>query len=60
MGGKIYEMMAVALGGRWGRVEESEAAPDSSETNSDLTSETTETEVVEPSEVRTESDPWST
>ncbi|KAL8256134.1 hypothetical protein R6Q59_031201 [Mikania micrantha] len=54
LGGKIYEMMAVALGGKWGRVEESEdSATDSSEP-------TGETEVVEPSEVRTETDPWST
>ena len=62
LGGKIYEMMAVALGGRWGRVEESEAgATDSSESNVDPTSESTgETEVVEPSEVRAETDPWST
>ncbi|KAI3731650.1 hypothetical protein L1987_62839 [Smallanthus sonchifolius] len=59
LGGKIYEMMAVALGGKWGRVEESEAADDSSESNLGSTSEATETEVVEPSEVRTETDPWS-
>lgn len=56
LGGKIYEMMAVALGGRWGRVEESETAEPTEET----TSEAAETEVVEPSEVRTEDDPWST
>ncbi|XP_073003632.1 heat shock protein 90-5, chloroplastic [Typha latifolia] len=59
LGGKIYEMMAIALGGRWGRSEdeEAEATPvdESSETGY---SEGTETEVVEPSEVRTESDPW--
>ncbi|KAF5762095.1 putative Heat shock protein Hsp90 family [Helianthus annuus] len=64
LGGKIYEMMAVALGGKWGRVEESEAAAaatDSSESNVDSTYESAaETEVVEPSEVRTETDPWST
>ncbi|KAI7754352.1 hypothetical protein M8C21_006040 [Ambrosia artemisiifolia] len=63
LGGKIYEMMAVALGGKWGRVEESEAAAatESSETNVDQASESSaETEVVEPSEVRTETDPWST
>ncbi|KAK9074465.1 hypothetical protein SSX86_007063 [Deinandra increscens subsp. villosa] len=61
MGGKIYEMMAVALGGRWGRVEESDAAADSSETDSGPASEAAETEVVEPSEVRieNENDPWS-
>nr|GEZ24997.1 heat shock protein 90-5, chloroplastic [Tanacetum cinerariifolium] len=46
LGGKIYEMMAVALGGRWGSVEESETA----EPTEDATSEATETEVVEPSE----------
>ncbi|GJR69009.1 heat shock protein 90-5, chloroplastic [Tanacetum coccineum] len=56
LGSKIYEMMAVALGGRWGRVEESETA----EPTEDATSEATDTEVVEPSEVRTEADPWST
>ncbi|KVH97535.1 Heat shock protein Hsp90, partial [Cynara cardunculus var. scolymus] len=63
LGGKIYEMMAVALGGRWGRVEEDEAAAaadSTTESTSDSTSEGTETEVVEPSEVRAETDPWST
>ncbi|KAJ0828603.1 putative Heat shock protein Hsp90 family [Helianthus annuus] len=60
LGGKIYEMMAVALGGKWGRVEETEATADESTvSNSDSTSESAETEVVEPSEVRTETDPWS-
>nr|GFA57318.1 heat shock protein 90-5, chloroplastic [Tanacetum cinerariifolium] len=42
LGGEIYKMMAVALGGRWGRVEESETA----EPTEDATSEATETEVV--------------
>nr|XP_043623215.1 LOW QUALITY PROTEIN: heat shock protein 90-5, chloroplastic [Erigeron canadensis] len=60
MGGKIYEMMAVALGGRWGRVEESETAADSTESTLESASEATETEVVEPSEVRMETDPWNT
>lgn len=58
LGNKIYEMMAMALGGRWGRLEEenAEAAePDASASSS----EAVETEVVEPSEVRTESDPWN-
>ncbi|EXB44914.1 Endoplasmin-like protein [Morus notabilis] len=58
LGNKIYEMMAMALGGRWGRLEEenAEAAePDASASSS----EAVETEVVEPSEVRTENDPWN-
>ncbi|KAI4357947.1 hypothetical protein L6164_001861 [Bauhinia variegata] len=66
LGNKIYEMMALALGGRWGRSEEegpgSSAEPDAN------TVEASEPEVVEPSEVRTESsdlwttenDPWTT
>ncbi|KAL6844838.1 hypothetical protein ACP4OV_025497 [Aristida adscensionis] len=58
LGGKIYEMMTIALGGRWGRPETEAAA--ASETNNDEadSSEGAATEVVEPSEVRTESDPW--
>ena len=59
LGGKIYEMMAIALGGRWGRSEDEEAevtpADESIETGS---TEGIEAEVVEPFEVRTESDPW--
>ncbi|KAJ8640202.1 hypothetical protein MRB53_016896 [Persea americana] len=67
LGGKIYEMMAIALGGRWGRLDEGE--PDS-ESKSEASFEDSEaevvepsevqaeSEVVEPSEVRTESDPW--
>lgn len=58
---KIYEMMAMALGGRWGRSEDG-----GDEVESDNTSEAdasgadvVEPQVVEPSEVRTESDPWS-
>ncbi|KAJ8637126.1 hypothetical protein MRB53_011393 [Persea americana] len=61
LGGKIYEMMAIALGGRWGRLD-SEAATDSevkAEADSEAdSSETLEPEVVEPSEVQMESDPW--
>lgn len=65
LGGKIYEMMAIALGGRWGRLD-SDAAADSevkaeadSKANPEAdSSETSEPEVVQPSEVRTESDPW--
>ncbi|XP_068643470.1 heat shock protein 90-5, chloroplastic-like [Aristolochia californica] len=56
LGGKIYEMMAVALGGRWGRSDaegETEAASEVTEGSEDR-----EAEVVEPSEVRTEGDPW--
>lgn len=56
LGGKIYEMMAIALGGRWGRSDTVEAeASASAEGDS---SEGTTTEVIEPSEVRPESDPW--
>ncbi|PKI62496.1 hypothetical protein CRG98_017120 [Punica granatum] len=61
LGNKIYEMMAMALGGRWGHAED--AADDLSSNNfaeSDSTEGgATEAEVVEPSEVRAESDPWS-
>ncbi|CAK8537092.1 unnamed protein product [Lathyrus sativus] len=58
LGNKIYGMMALALGGRWGRTEEEgdapvEAAADSNE------SEGSETEVFEPSEVIAENDPWT-
>ncbi|XP_030484972.2 heat shock protein 90-5, chloroplastic [Cannabis sativa] len=62
LGNKIYEMMAMALGGRWGRLEDEEKADGAGEetTESDASaSQAMETEVVEPSEVRTESDPWS-
>ncbi|XP_044493783.1 heat shock protein 90-5, chloroplastic-like [Mangifera indica] len=63
LGNRIYEMMAMALGGRWGRSEgndevEAEAPEENvaeSETSAD---EPSETKVFEPSEVRTESDPW--
>lgn len=49
-------MMAIALGGRWGRTDPQGAAE---ETDAEATSsETAEAEVVEPSEVRTEDDPW--
>ncbi|MCL7024034.1 hypothetical protein MKW94_018637 [Papaver nudicaule] len=56
LGNKIYEMMAIALGGRWGRSESVDASEpgDAAEESS----EALETEVIEPSEVRTESDPW--
>lgn len=63
LGNKIYEMMAIALGGRWGRSEdgEAEALEDNSTESSDASSiDASEAEVVEPSEVRTEADPWST
>lgn len=57
LGNKIYEMMAIALGGRWGRLEDTETEAPADDSSS---SEVSETEVVEPSEVRTEADPWST
>ncbi|KAK9116392.1 hypothetical protein Sjap_015339 [Stephania japonica] len=59
LGNKIYEMMAVALGGRWGRADEAEEEGSEVSTDSEDASESVETEVIEPSEVRTESDPWT-
>ncbi|KAL6538841.1 hypothetical protein OROMI_025167 [Orobanche minor] len=61
LGNKIYEMMAMALGGRWGRLEDDESSDGiENATETDASSvDATETQVVEPSEVRTESDPWS-
>ncbi|CAN4121995.1 unnamed protein product [Withania somnifera] len=53
LGNKIYEMMAMALGGRWGRFEEDETE---ASTESDASS--VEAQVVEPSEVRTESNDY--
>ncbi|KAL3367786.1 hypothetical protein AABB24_008911 [Solanum stoloniferum] len=60
LGGKIYEMMAMALGGRWGRFEEEETeASEEASTESDASSaEVVEPQVVEPSEVRTESNDY--
>lgn len=59
LGGKIYEMMAIALGGRWRRsdMEEAEASTGEASAEAD-SSEVTVAEVIEPSEVRPESDPW--
>ncbi|KAJ1391103.1 HSP90, C-terminal domain [Sesbania bispinosa] len=48
LGNKIYEMMALALGGRWGRSEEEGDASVEADSN---TGEATEPEVYEPSEV---------
>ncbi|XP_010502419.1 PREDICTED: heat shock protein 90-5, chloroplastic [Camelina sativa] len=53
LGNKIYEMMAMAVGGRWGRVEEEESS-----TVNEGDDKSGEAEVIEPSEVRAESDPW--
>ncbi|KAF8389878.1 hypothetical protein HHK36_024396 [Tetracentron sinense] len=60
LGNKIYEMMAIALGGRWGRpeLEEAEAEGDGAMESDSDPIETSETEVIDPSEVRAESDPW--
>lgn len=58
MGGKIYEMMAIALGGRWGRSDTGEAEATGEASLVADSSEDTVTEVIEPSEVRPESDPW--
>lgn len=52
-------MMTIALGGRWGRSAADDTKASASETNAEVdSSEGTTMEVVEPSEVRTESDPW--
>ena len=61
LGNKIYEMMAMALGGRWGRSEgeEADTPEDAAAESGAAVGEASETQVVEPSEVRTESDPWS-
>ncbi|XVF85729.1 hypothetical protein PTKIN_Ptkin17bG0140700 [Pterospermum kingtungense] len=60
LGNKIYEIMAMALGGRWGRSEDDDV--EASEANAAETDTTTnegsETQVIEPSEVRIENDPW--
>ncbi|CAN0896240.1 Heat shock protein 90-5, chloroplastic [Linum grandiflorum] len=61
LGSKIYEMMAMALGGRWGRSEDEAAATTGGDEDDDDESDSSTSEaseVVEPSEVRTESDPW--
>ncbi|KAL3654334.1 hypothetical protein CASFOL_004015 [Castilleja foliolosa] len=61
LGNKIYEMMAMALGGRWGRSEDEESEGTKNVSETDASSvDGSETQVIEPSEVRTESDPWST
>ncbi|KAE9595703.1 hypothetical protein Lal_00030794 [Lupinus albus] len=61
LGGKIYEMMALALGGRWGRSEDEVNADESSvEADSNTAEVAKEPEVFEPSEVISESDPWTT
>lgn len=51
----------MALGGRWGRLEDDEAdATVNAASETDATSaDGSETQVIEPSQVRTESDPWS-
>ncbi|KAJ8426787.1 hypothetical protein Cgig2_007842 [Carnegiea gigantea] len=58
LGNKIYEMMTMALGGRWGRLDDGANAQTDDSSKSDATVESAEAEVVEASEVRTESDPW--
>ncbi|WJZ81351.1 hypothetical protein VitviT2T_001197 [Vitis vinifera] len=61
LGNKIYEMMSMALGGRWGRAEgegeEEEEEKEAEVVQEDATE--SETQVIEPSEVRAESDPWN-
>ncbi|GMH01828.1 hypothetical protein Nepgr_003667 [Nepenthes gracilis] len=65
LGTKIYEMMTMALGGRWGRIEEGSDALDDNSPESDASADeasdaqVVEPSVIEPSEVRTdEHDPW--
>ncbi|XP_060215007.1 heat shock protein 90-5, chloroplastic [Lycium barbarum] len=60
LGNKIYEMMAMALGGRWGRYEEdkTEASAEASTESDASSAEVSEAQVVEPSEVRTESNDY--
>ncbi|KAH1261243.1 Heat shock protein 90-5, chloroplastic [Glycine max] len=60
LGNKIYEMMALALGGRWGRSEEEEGDASVEAADSSTSEESSEPEVYEPSEVIAESDPWTT
>jgi heat shock protein beta len=49
----------MALGGRWGRLDAENAEATTSGASIEVdSSEGVVTEVVEPSEVRTESDPW--
>jgi heat shock protein beta len=57
LGNKIYGMMALALGGRWGRADEEGDAPTDADSKEN---ESTEAEVFEPSEVIAENDPWTT
>ncbi|KAJ4963648.1 hypothetical protein NE237_023587 [Protea cynaroides] len=49
LGNKIYEMMAIAIGERWGRSDSEDAGTEESDTGS---VETSEAEVVEPLELR--------
>ncbi|CAA7407763.1 unnamed protein product [Spirodela intermedia] len=58
LGNKIYQMMAIALGGRWGRPEDEEEDASPAEAEEGDASSAAGAEVVEPSEVRTETDPW--
>ena len=57
LGNKIYEMMAMALGGRWGRLEDN-VEDDASAAAESESAEAPEVQVIEPSEVRAEDDPW--
>lgn len=61
LGNKIYDMMAMALGGRWGRAEDEvkEASEENATESNAGEGEASEAEVIEPSEVRAENDPWN-
>nr|QBA88869.1 heat shock protein 90-5 [Haloxylon ammodendron] len=58
LGNKIYEMMTMALGGRWGRLDEGSEKLSEEDTSSDSGSNVSDAQVVEPSEVIAENDPW--
>lgn len=58
LGNKIYEMMTMALGGRWDRLDEGTDVSEDNSSESGATEETSDAQVVEPSEVITENDPW--
>lgn len=59
LGNKIYEMMAMALGGRWGRSDEDNEAEPYESAAEEAGDDVSEAQVIEPSEVRMENDPWN-
>ena len=57
LGAKIYEMISMALGGRWGRAEVEGETEEAEVVEKDAAE--SEKQVIEPSEVRAETDPWN-